>query len=366
MRSRILGTRSTLVVLWLAGLLLLPGSIVPAAAERPERVANVLVFSTAQRTPLVVALGTDTAAIRVTVITNETLASMPLAAFNESLTLADVVFVDRFLPENLSYLHLLVSHVNGTMGHDGLVMFGIMQNSSVPGDGDLSSSQVSVIAPILPVDLLAGYMNSTGNSSAPGYIIQVEPAPIVPENSSILVECIPWSACPLIDRRLVVAAKPAGTIILTDLSDAETVLAEWFLGENGSRVMFFSMEIAEHNIAFTTFPYFDYLMYVCAFHAMHNYSDALIESWEEWPFSSGHGGGTPWVWIVAIIVLVGVAFWLYLQTRKKTAKPGEGKADGMDATVPVVHQVGGQPGGSRGDVGPRVDAGCALRPRGER
>ncbi|MEX2730103.1 MAG: hypothetical protein Q6353_022875, partial [Candidatus Sigynarchaeum springense] len=286
--------RAAIVVECLACTLLLPCfAVAPTAAERPDRVANVLVFSTAARTPLILALGVDTEAINVTVVTKESLAMMSFSQFNATLTVADVMFVDRFLPQNLSYLELLVSHVNGTLGNDGLVMFGILQNGTVPGEGDFSASQVNAIAPILPVNLTTAYVNSTGNSSAPGFVIQVETAPSVPENSSILVNCIPWSACPLIDRRLLVTMKPNATLVLTSTIGAETVLAEWFIGDNDSSVMFFSMEITDHNFLFTSFPYFAYLMYVCTFHAMNNYSDAFIESWAEWPYSIGFGGEMP-------------------------------------------------------------------------
>jgi cbb3-type cytochrome oxidase subunit 3 len=321
-----------LAVLWLAGLFSLSGFIVPAAAqlpflpEEPERVANVLVFTTAINTPIVTAFGADTESMNTTVITSAMLASMSLDAFNSTLNSSDVIFVDRFLPENLTYLHMLVSYVNGTMGYEGLVMFGIMQNGSIPGDGDLSPSQVSAIEPILPVNLSVGYVNSTANSSAPGFAIQVEPAAIVPENATIIVDYFPWDACPLIDRRLVVAAKPAASLVLTDQTDNETVLAEWSLGGNGSQVMAFSMEINEHNLLLRSSPYFGYLMYLCAFHSMNDYSDSLIDTWGEWTFPGGLFGDSLWVWIILVIVLIGIAFWLYLKTRKKGNKAADRKA----------------------------------------
>ncbi len=362
MRSRIRTRHVSLVAAYLACTLVLPGFAAPASAqsaERPTRVANILVFSTATRTPLITALGTDAELINMTVITSETLAPMSLDAFNHSLAQADVMFVDRFLPDDINYLRLLVSHVNGTLGYDGLVMFGILQNGSAPGEGDLTPSQVSAIAPILPVDLPTDYVNSTGNSSAPGYVIGVEPAPGVPDNSTILVDCIPWGSCPLVDRRVMVTAKPGAALVLTDQTGAETVLAEWFISDNDSSVMFFSMEITDHNFLFTGFPYFAYFMYVCTFHAMYNYSDALIESWEEWPFSTGPGGDVPWALLAAIAALVGVAFWIYLKTRKKGAgDPGRGKA--AIASVPGSEEPPGDAeerpsGGVSGAVDDDVD-----------
>jgi len=324
---------------------LLPGLAIPVAAGRPDRMASVLVFSTAARTPLTIALGVDTEAINVTVVTSESLALMSLAQFNTTLALADVIFVDRFLPGNLSFLHLLVSHVNGTFGNDGLVMFGILQNGTVPGEGDFSAAQVNAIAPVLPVNLTTGYVNSTGNSSAPGFAIQVETASGVPENSSLLVNCIPWNSCPLIDRRLLVTMKPNATLVLTSTTGAETILAEWFIGDNDSSVMFFSMEITDHNFLFTSFPYFAYFMYVCTFHAMSNYSDAFIESWNEWPFSPGFGGGTPWALLIVTGALVVVMLWLNLRPRKKDAK-----AAGGGKVVPKqISETEGSPGGAKND-----------------
>ncbi len=329
---RIHRSRSVLGGLWLACLFLLPGAIAPAAAqlpflppEEPERVANVIVLTTAMQTSIVTAFGADTESINTTVITNDTLTSMSLDAFNSTLNSSDVIFVDRFLPGNLTYLHLLLSHVNGTRGYDGLVMFGVMQNDSTPGDGDLSPSQVSAIEPILPVNLSVGYVNSTENSSAPGYAIQIQPVSSAPENSTIIVDYFPWDACPLIDRRLVVAAKTAASLVLTDQTGNETVLAEWSLGGNGSQVMSFSMEINEHNLPLRLSPYFGYLMYLCAFHAMGNYSDSLIDTWGEWAFGGGPYGDSFWVWIILVIVLVGVAFWLYLKTRKMGKNTAGGK-----------------------------------------
>ncbi|MBN2153123.1 MAG: hypothetical protein JW839_16845 [Candidatus Lokiarchaeota archaeon] len=279
-------------------------------------------------TPLIRALGTDTESINVTVITSETLAWMPLYTFNESLALADVIYVDRFMPWGIDLLQLLVSHVNGTISYDGLIMFGIMQNGSVPGEGDLTPSQVDAIAPVLPVSLSTSYVNSTGNSSAPGYAIEVKPASGVPENSTILANCIPWDTCPLVDRRLVVSAMPGAAVVLTDQTGSEPVLAEWNISDNDSSVMVFSMEIIENNRLFTSFPCFAYLMYVCTFHAMYNYSDSLIDSWEEWPFSPGYGGDLPWAWLILTLALVGVALWLYYLSRKVAAKSrgGGGKA----------------------------------------
>jgi hypothetical protein len=73
-------------------------------------------------------------------------------------------------------------------------------------------------------------------------------------------------------------------------------------------------------------------MYACTFHALYNYSDALIESWEEWPFSTGSGGGSPWLWIIMIIALGCVASWLHLKSRKKALRPVHKKGSSTDST----------------------------------
>ncbi len=327
------GWHRLLVFMWIASILAIPTYVVPTAAERPKQVANVLVFSTSMRTSLINALRTDTDAINVTVITGEVLPSISLATFNKSLTFADVLFVDRFLPSDSSYLNLLECHVNGTFEHDGLVMFGFLQNGSVPGIGDFSASQVAAVAPLLPVNITTVYENSTANESATGFVIQATPATAVPENSTILRDCIPWSSCPLIDRRLLVSAKPGAATILTDGTGNETVLAEMPTGGNGSSSIFFSMEIAHYNIPFTTFRFFSYLMYVCTFHSMSNYSDALIESWEEWPFSPGYGDESPWLWIVIIIVLVGVTFWIHVRSRKSASHQVDKKGTSPSTSI---------------------------------
>nr|MDO8088906.1 hypothetical protein [Candidatus Sigynarchaeum springense] len=306
--------------------------------------ANVLVFSTLPSTPLITSLGVDTDAINVTVVTRERLALMSLAQFNTTLALADVIFVDRFLPGNISFLDLLVSHVNGTLGNDGLVMFGILQKDSTPGNGDFTAAQVNTIAPLLPVDLAATYVNSTSDSASIDYSIQVKVTASIPTSSSILTKYIPWGTCPLIDRRVVVEAKPGATPVITDLVEQKSILSEWVFGPSGARVMFFSMEITENNIGFTVFPYFNYLMYVCTFHVTSGYSDDLIESWEEWPYSPIPRGPAVAVWFVMIGALWIITFWIYFKNKKR------GKIDSN--TIAARGPGAGQPaGGTTGEGG---------------
>jgi hypothetical protein len=290
---------------------------VPARAARPSRVANVLVFSALPQSPLITSLGIDGEAISITLATSESLAITTLSAFNDSLAAADVIFVDRFLPGNVSYLKMLVSHVNGTFSNDGLVIFGFLQRDSTPGNGDLTATQVNAIAPLLPVDLTASYINSTSDSTSLEYSIQVKVAAEIPPSSSILTQYIPWGTCPLIDRRLVVEAKPFATPVITDLVEEKSIISEWIFGASGARVMFFSMEITEHNIGFTVFPYFNYLMYVCTFHAITGYSDALIESWEDWPYSPIPKGTAVVVWFIMIGALWVISFWIYFRNKKR-------------------------------------------------
>ncbi len=314
---------------------------VPARAARPSRVANVLVFSTLPRSPLITSLGIDTEAISITLVTIETLASTTLSAFNGSLAAADVIFVDRFLPGNVSYLNLLVSHVNGTLGNDGLVMFGFLQSESTPGNGDLTAAQVNAIAPLLPVDLTAAYVNSTSDSTSLEYSIQVKVAANIPPNSSILTRYIPWGTCPLIDRRLVVEAKPAATPVITDLVEDKSIISEWIFGGSGARVTFFSMEITEHNIGFTVFPYFNYLMYVCTFHAINGFSDALIESWEEWPYSPIPRGTAVVVWFIMIGALWVISFWIYFRNKKRRSSTADASPGSVKEPVLVEKAADG-------------------------
>ena len=289
-------------------------------AARPGTIAKVLVLSKQETTPLITSLRIDVDAINVTVITNETLSVMSIARFNATLAMVDVIFVDRFLPETSGYLDLLACHVNGTLGNDGLVMFGFMQKNSTPGVGDFTASQINAIKALFPVDLTVQYVNSTEDSNNPAYSIQVKTAATIPPSSEILVKFIPWGTCPLIDRRITILSKPAATPVITDLMDQQAIITEWKLG-SGARVIFFAMEIIEHNIGFTVFPYFNYLMMICTFHAMHGYSDAAIESYEEWPWSPIPRGIAVWVWFTMIGALWVVTFWIYLKNKKRGSIP---------------------------------------------
>jgi hypothetical protein len=307
-------------------------------------VANVLVFSSSENSPLIISLGIDREAIQVTTITNESLASITISAFNATLTSTDVIFVDRFLPGNATFLALLVSHVNGSFGNDGLVMFGFLQKDSTPGNGDLTAAQVNAIAPVLPVDLNAAYINSTRDSAALDYSIQVKVAASIPPSSSILTQYIPWGTCPMIDRRLLVEPKPAATRVITDLVEQKSILSEWVLGASGARVMFFSMEIRENNVGFTVFPYFNYLMYVCTFHALNGYSDSLIESWEDWPYSPIPRGPAIVVWFSMIGALWVISFGIYFRNKKRGPITTSSK---LEPVKDLAHSEKGVDGGKQ-------------------
>lgn len=292
----------------------------PTPHQRPDRVANVLVFSSMVRTPLITALGIDTHAINMTVVTPGTLATMSIDAFNASLSSVDVIFIDKLLPEDPDFLHLLASHVNGTKGHVGLVVFGFLQNGTIPGVGDMNASQVTTISSVLPVDIPVSYTNSTSDEGASTYAIHLEQSPVIPENASILWNCIPWTECPLVDRRLLVTAKPGALTLLTGQGGTEPILVENQFGENGSRAIFFSLEITRYNVPFSSAIYFPYLMYACTFHALYNYSDGLIESWDEWPFSPGSGGDPPWFAIALVGALAVITIALRVRSRKAASK----------------------------------------------
>ena len=190
-----------------------------------------------------------------------------------------MLFVDRFLPTNLTFLHLLISHVNGTFGSDGFIVPGIME-------GDLNAAQVSISQPVLPVNLPTSYQNSTERSDLPEYNIQIKPADTIPAGSEVLTRGIPWISCPQINRRTLVDSKTNASTILTNLDGTKTILAEWRLnGGTGANVIFFSMEIMENNIGFVVWPYFNFLMYVCTYHSLFGYPDEQIETFNQWPWS---------------------------------------------------------------------------------
>lgn len=250
----------------------------PASAARPTTVASVLVFSRTSTSPLITSLRIDTGAIAVQVLAAADVAGLDATGFNNTLASADVFFVDRYLPTDPTFLALLASHVNGTLGHKGLVMFGIME-------GDLDGPQVAAIAPLLPVQLDAAYQNSTADSTRLDYSIQIKVNEGRLATSEVLVRWIPWVSAPQVDRRTVIDARPGADRIIVDLTGSHAIVAEWQVGSTGARVMFFSMEVNVHNIGFSVWPYFNYLMYACTFHVLQGYDDALIEAFHEWPWA---------------------------------------------------------------------------------
>ncbi|NMC06766.1 MAG: hypothetical protein GYA24_16230 [Candidatus Lokiarchaeota archaeon] len=258
------------------------GSVKQVEATRPSRAANVLVFSASPSSPLITSLGIDRDAINMTVITNSTMESITLARFNSTLHATDVFFIDRYLPGEVPYLHLIASHVNGTIRNAGLVMFGFL-----PDDEGFAS--IGVLAPLLPVMLGTNISAqvSTSDTGDAGYKVQVGLVTPVPAGSAIVARHIGWTSCPAISKRLVVDTKPGTSklVIASDIGFTGTaIIAEWNASSTGSHVMFYSM-ILDLNKPFYLWPYFNYLVYVSVFHATTGYPDDAIESYAEWPFA---------------------------------------------------------------------------------
>jgi len=251
-------------------------------AARPVLVANVTVFSRTSDSPLITSLGIDHEAINLTIITNETLLMNSQEHIEAIIENTDVFFVDRYFPANTSITSIVASAVNGTSGNKGMVFFGLLE-------GDVDHATMASLSGLLPVTILDDYSSqvSTGNTNDPGYKVQVGLVDEVPAGSVAISKHIGWTSCPALSRRLVLDARAGASRVVevTTLGyEGDAILAEWDMPGNGGHVMFCSV-ILDLNKPLYLWPYFNYLMYVSVFHALHAYPGDAIEAYHEWPFA---------------------------------------------------------------------------------
>jgi hypothetical protein len=311
--------RLVLLAFCLAGVLSPFGFSNRVSARAPIRLANVLLFSNADQSPLITSLGIDREAINLTAITNVTVAGMSLTAFNSTLNSTDVIFIDRYIPDAATYLSLLASHVNGTFGNAGLVMFGFFPD-------DVGFGSVDVLAPFLPITLQSNISTqiSTGDTGDAGYKVQVGVADPLPAGSAAITRHIGWTSCPAASRRLVVDAKPAASKVIeaSDIGfEGDSILAEWNATTNGSHVMFYST-IISGNKPFYLWPYFNYLMYVSVFHSIAGYPESAIESYADWPYAPIPNPFQELLWFLLVsgMAAVTIIITVYYKRRGEAEK----------------------------------------------
>jgi len=265
-------------------------SIPSLPVDRNHENANVVIFSKGTDTPLITSLNIDTDAINLTVITKDNINQV----FNDDLLKSThVVIVDRYMPTDITDLHLLRGFINGTNGTLGLLFFGGLKNDLTETD-DFSDEQINVISQVLPLTLSASYNVSTDESSNEGYKIQIAINSAVENqlitdkaNSNLLVRHISWTSSPIISKRILAETaniKATATQIIESIEGDYSLISEWTIS-NGGTVIFFGILINGYNDPFVVWPYFNYLMYVSVFHANPSFLDTSIESFAEWPFS---------------------------------------------------------------------------------
>jgi len=305
--------RSVIGFLLTLGILML--SIGPPVSADTILETRVVVFSRQTDTILISALKLDSFQIEVNaILTPESLIEYNFTQYDRILSEVDVILVDRFLPSNLTYLYRLVEYINGSRDTHGLIMFGIL-NGTTP---DLTPDQVSVISPVLPVELALNYGSSTNDSTQFDFKIQTKLHESIQEDNFYLKD-IPWTSVGAISYRTITTTKALATPILVSIDGINSLIAEWSPINTGT-VMFFSMEILEENLGFTRWPYFNYLIFACTLHTNAQINDTAITGYAEWEYSPVPKGRQIIFWFCLVGALWIASFLIYFTMRKKTQK----------------------------------------------
>ena len=198
---------------------------------------------------------------------------------------------------------------------------------SFDANDDFNLNQLLNISELLPVNLDSNFENSTHDTGAFDYKIQIAMDNNIEtqlnndkEHANILVRYIAWTSSPLISKRMLIKSsdlKPTTTQIIESIDGEYSILSEWSVGSNGGRVILYSILINEYNKPFTLWPYFNYLMYVSIFHVKADFSDDNIESFAQWPYSPIPHLLEIIMWFSMIGVLWIITFYWFFKFRKR-------------------------------------------------
>lgn len=290
------------------------------SANSPVLHTNVILFSLNDDTSLIKSLRIDKETVSLKqIITPTTIADLTINNLISILEQSDVVFVDRYLPSNPEMLHKICEHINGTLKNLGAVFFGVLSKGNGVEVSDFSPEQVNIINSLLPVNLSPNYQSSTNNSIETDYKIQT----MVPEGfqtkNHVLTKSIPWESCPAISYRTLVDVRDDATSIVRSIDDKYAIVSERDI-QNGGTVVFYSMEINLENIAFTLWPFFNYLVFATALHVTAGISDDMIPTYQNWKYSPLPKAHHIVYWFTAVAGMWVISFYLYFYMKKRTAK----------------------------------------------
>lgn len=290
-----------------------------STAQNTNDPVSVMVFSKSTQSHLITALGIEKNQISVDCISNNTAKEYSLNEFETLLHQSDVIFIDRYLPTEISYLTLIAQYVNGSKGTKGLVVFGASIENGIP---DFNSDQINCLSSLLPVYFGTSYNVSTNNSIDSSFKVQTKYSDQINAEDFYLTRDIPWESMPAISRRTITplnTLKADAYSSLLSVDGQEILISEKNLTAE-AKSFFCGIIIQGENLPFTLWPYFNYLIYSITLHVAPNTEDSDISRYYEWDHAPIPHLPQIIGWFAMVTSLWVISFLIYFQMKKVTRR----------------------------------------------